>query len=89
MVSAGAIKRLIPRVLIVRVYPKFVRPMEPNRFKFAVVAIVYKNGNCFVKGLTYCDIKKDDIVIGGQALKCYGARKLEWVHNLEHHTMIL
>lgn len=77
-----------PKVLLVRVYAPGVEPVEPNPYRFAVVAIIDGSGVCIIKALTQPagGLKRSDILIGAKALSPYGMVELHWRHEGVEHV---
>jgi hypothetical protein len=77
-----------PKILLVRVYAPGVDPVEPNPYRFAVVAIIDGSGVCIIKALTQPPggLKRSDILIGAKALSCYGMVELHWRHEGVEHV---
>lgn len=73
-----------PRILIVRLYPPGVKPAEPNKFKFAVVAVIWIK-TATIKALVE-NVSPSYMLAGARALKeKYKVRKLKWRHNGAEH----
>lgn len=73
-----------PQIRLVRVYEPGIDPVEPNPFKFAVVAVIEK-GVCVIKALTrpVDGLKLRDMLAGYEHLKDYGTVEMHWRHNGE------
>lgn len=78
-----------PKLRIVRVYAKGVKPFKPNWFKFAVIATIYEDGVCEINALSTDKFDPnsphrmtlDDIRVGFDHLKQFGAKELHFDHN--------
>lgn len=75
----------LPTITIVRVYDSGIEPVEPNPFRFAVVAVV-------VGQIAECKALCQGITTSGMkavanALKAYGVKSLQWRHDGQHHQI--
>ena len=75
----------LPRVLIVRLYAPGIEPVEPNPFKFAVVAVVQRRV-ATIKALCQ-GVTPGYMRAGARALAKIGIRRLEWRHDGVNHQI--
>lgn len=74
-----------PKLLLVRVYEKGVDPIEPNPFKFAVIAII-NSGVCTFKAMANSGVKIADLRDTAAVLKDFGATEFCWRHDGVDHA---
>ena len=78
-----------PKLRIMRVYAAGVVPVEPNPFKFAVVATIHESGDCLINALCNpTDINRDDMRDGLDHLRQFGAEKLVWRHKAKPQSFL-
>ena len=83
----GGIPKLLPfpRILIIRLYPPGIPPVEPNPFKFAVVAVVQwrvATIKALCQGVTPVYMRA-----GARELAKIGVKKLQWRHDGVNHQI--
>ncbi len=67
------------RIIVIRFYDPGVEPVEPNPFRFAVVAVI-KRRVATIKAL--CGgISPAHCKVGAKALKSIGVTRVEWRHD--------
>jgi hypothetical protein len=76
------------RIAIVRLYGPGIEPVEPNRFTFAVVAIIWKK-TATIKALVD-SVSSKYLHVGAAALKLkYKITSLKWRHHgIDHEYTI-
>lgn len=73
----------LPKILLVRLYDPGIEPVEPNPFRFAVVAVVIGHIaeiKALCQGVTISYMRA-----GAVALKAYGVKSLQWRHDGQQH----